>query len=1157
MKQIRGGDLGKENLTLTSGICELLEKNLDWIQGQDRLIKHVIFTFTRLIADHGRNLVLRQREIMLVITLIRKNFQLFVSLGRDVVRLLQMVSDISEFSTLLDDIAHAPQKLHPEFLGIENIWNSPTEIEYLVSRITPDMEYKLIFILQNVNSKLHYTYLERFRQRFFSQNGTETLYIDIIRYICAVVHPNNTILRSEVVQRWDIIRTILSYIRSIPIGQLAKFALFYDWFFYSPTVDKVMNIEPAILLIERSLLFTEKRVVVGSRNQIASNTIEFMVIMCKEFWPLWSNKFVYHFRLAMYDIIEKRVLETLASIYNSALMDSVTRSGLNYLFPMFLNLKIGELPESLMEDSILPAVVEKLPNPDEMSNGPDDLILTVNSLIKEGGSEKVEIITQEFLKRYSSSNSHTEEEASIALIIDCLSEHTISESENSFKKILIDGAFKCYSGLGLKERNRLCNLLIKISEVEYNFGQEFIVSSLTSSLAKDSKQFVLNYCKIKYSSEDIVPILTELFGNNLEMYYKHVPRFCDIYSEHLNGNAMFQRQVLSMIDPTTLLSLQTAIYSHQFQLFTKNLINFGLQISDWTSFEQFAGWRLAIAEILAFRENIQEHFGVIVSLLEFKGNEELYNAYYTLLLSVPISTITMRNILCSDLEKSIVYTTFDIISNRLPLSDFDSIIILTISEYSEKAIDNENQNLLNQMFDLKEAGELEKAYTNRTRFSLDNLSKLRRNIELWREKSSINSNVLSMSDTTEDTPLIENRTTRVTAEHAGSSILEALYHIICVVAGTGILQIPYALNQSGWIGLLFLCGSALVNHYTGSLIIKNLYYHGKRLEGYPHIGGEAFGKVGFYTVSFFYNTAMGGSVCLYLILTGMNLEELVGIFNHQRWTIIVSACLLIPFLLLKTLKEVGFVSLLGALASVVVVVIVVVVGGMEYEAYKDQVTHQWFNPKAFGSVLGTLCFSFGGNYVYPEVERSMAKPSSFKTVLTLGMITITTMYLAVGVVGYLTYGNLTVSPILLNLPPGIFLLMLGFSKTFSLAIITFHVVFACPLLLTTIACDLERALDCNTTMSRSLLRVTILSGICFLSVFLPYFADLMNLVGAVSNTMLIFILPIILDHVLHPTKSMPKILLHLFILIIGFTGGSLGTYDALLALYNDVTNKTF
>ncbi|KAJ3276566.1 hypothetical protein HDV01_004099 [Terramyces sp. JEL0728] len=458
-------------------------------------------------------------------------------------------------------------------------------------------------------------------------------------------------------------------------------------------------------------------------------------------------------------------------------------------------------------------------------------------------------------------------------------------------------------------------------------------------------------------------------------------------------------------------------------------------------------------------------------------------------------------------------TSFEVFLGRLSTSEFESTLLLTINEYTETAVQKDKEDQLSQMFESSEPAEeaiIHQSYVDRIRINFNNLSKLRRNILQWKESSPPQSSV----------------------------------------AGTGILQIPYALNQSGWIGVLFLFGSALVNHYTGSLIIKNLYTHGKRLEGYPHIGGEAFGSVGYYTVSFFYNTAMGGSVCLYLILTGMNLEELVGVFNHQRWTIIVSACLLVPYLSLKSLKEVGFVSLLGALASVVVMVIVVVVGGMEFDTYKDQVTHQWFNPKAFGTVLGTLCFSYGGNYVYPEVERSMAKPASFKTVLTLGMILITFMYLAVGIVGYLTYGNLTVSPILLNLPP-------GFSKTFGLAIITFHVVFACPLLLTTISLDLERALNFNTVVSRSFLRIIILASICFLSVFLPYFADLMNLIGAVSNTMLIFILPVILDHVLHPSKSLPKMLLHLFIVIIGLVGGSMGTYDALLALYNDVTNKTF
>lgn len=39
--------------------------------------------------------------------------------------------------------------------------------------------------------------------------------------------------------------------------------------------------------------------------------------------------------------------------------------------------------------------------------------------------------------------------------------------------------------------------------------------------------------------------------------------------------------------------------------------------------------------------------------------------------------------------------------------------------------------------------------------------------------------------------------------HAGSS-WTAYYNIVCVVAGTGTLGLPYSLRQGGWIGILIL-----------------------------------------------------------------------------------------------------------------------------------------------------------------------------------------------------------------------------------------------------------------------------------------------------------------------------------------------------------------
>ncbi|KAJ2986557.1 hypothetical protein HDV02_006653, partial [Globomyces sp. JEL0801] len=89
-------------------------------------------------------------------------------------------------------------------------------------------------------------------------------------------------------------------------------------------------------------------------------------------------------------------------------------------------------------------------------------------------------------------------------------------------------------------------------------------------------------------------------------------------------------------------------------------------------------------------------------------------------------------------------------------------------------------------------------------------------------------------DVEDNTPLLSSSNS-VQNPIVGATSYESLYHIVCVVAGTGLLQIPYAFSQAGWIGALLLIASAFVNWYTGNLIIKCLNHKGKRLEGYPHI----------------------------------------------------------------------------------------------------------------------------------------------------------------------------------------------------------------------------------------------------------------------------------------------------------------------------------
>ena len=199
---------------------------------------------------------------------------------------------------------------------------------------------------------------------------------------------------------------------------------------------------------------------------------------------------------------------------------------------------------------------------------------------------------------------------------------------------------------------------------------------------------------------------------------------------------------------------------------------------------------------------------------------------------------------------------------------------------------------------------------------------------------------------------------------AGISQNEATMNIICVIAGTGLLQIPYSLSQGGWLSILLLALSAIVNTYTGKAIISCLGYKvpsfGRDIQSYPDIGEAAFGQNGRIFVQLFYNMALCGSVCLYLILASINLQEMFGLLSKQMWILALSLSLLIPFVFIKSIKEVSIVSLMGAFASFIIVLLVLIGGTLDYPIYQHSVEHKMIEFEHLGAVLGTYCFSFGG-----------------------------------------------------------------------------------------------------------------------------------------------------------------------------------------------------
>jgi integrator complex subunit 3 len=255
MRYASGGDVSPKNIILVESLLDIYIENRAWLDKFPVLICMVVYTYLRLIEDHNipQLMSLRQKEVNFVITLIRERFSDVLTLGRDLVRLLQNVARVPEFNQLWQDVLQNPKSLCPTFTNVLQLLQTRTSRRYLQSRLTPDMERKLVFLTSQVRFGHHKKYQEWFQRQYLATPESQSLRSDMIRFIVGVIHPTNELLCSDIIPRWAVIGWLLTTCTSNVAASNAKLALFYDWLFYDPEKDNIMNIEPAILVMHHSM----------------------------------------------------------------------------------------------------------------------------------------------------------------------------------------------------------------------------------------------------------------------------------------------------------------------------------------------------------------------------------------------------------------------------------------------------------------------------------------------------------------------------------------------------------------------------------------------------------------------------------------------------------------------------------------------------------------------------------------------------------------------------------------------------------------------------------------------------------------------------------------------------------------------------------------
>ncbi|XP_024538045.1 integrator complex subunit 3 [Selaginella moellendorffii] len=332
LRQIVGGDTSPTNVWLAMQMLEVLTTKISWVTSNHGLLTSAVYTYLRLLPDHSmaKNSSvneLRQAEIKFCASMIREHFQECLGIGRDLIRLLQDVSSIAEFDAIWRDLLANPASFRvPSFTDIGQLYVVKTHTRYFQSRLTPEMEAQIKFMLTHVRMGSQRRYQGWFTQRFLSTPESETLVCDLIRYVCCVHHPSNQILQSDILPRWALIGWLLKCCKSNHVEANAKLALLYDWLFFVPKTDNIMNIEPGILVMFQSI---------PKYVDMTNSLLEFLFLLMEHYDP--PRKELLHRGVAasVEILVGKGVVRNLEPLATAPAIALPLREKLSQLFPLY------------------------------------------------------------------------------------------------------------------------------------------------------------------------------------------------------------------------------------------------------------------------------------------------------------------------------------------------------------------------------------------------------------------------------------------------------------------------------------------------------------------------------------------------------------------------------------------------------------------------------------------------------------------------------------------------------------------------------------------------------------------------------------------------------------------------------------------------------
>ncbi|KAL4441416.1 hypothetical protein ABPG74_013711 [Tetrahymena malaccensis] len=395
-----------------------------------------------------------------------------------------------------------------------------------------------------------------------------------------------------------------------------------------------------------------------------------------------------------------------------------------------------------------------------------------------------------------------------------------------------------------------------------------------------------------------------------------------------------------------------------------------------------------------------------------------------------------------------------------------------------------------------------------------------------------------------------------------SSKQEATVNLFKGYIGSGILALPYAFQQSGYLlaTIIFLM-IALIVYRTMDLLFQVAEKYGKKGMTYEQLAQLFFGRKGMFCVKFFIIIFQFGCCISYIIFFLKFFEHVFEDENetnklHEFLYLCIALAIILP---MNLINNISLFAKISFVANFFIICTLLAIIGYNIHLLIDSNTHQQnvrnetnlFDFSNLPLMIGVSIYSFECIGVIFSIKNTVEDDKVFKSIFKFTSVIITLLYVGFSILGAMAQGDSLSEIILFSLPKRSDVAY--FQITYAIALVMSYPLQLLPSLQIIESSRLIKSIikpqEKNYKMKRFFFRTFVTIIISSFAFLIPRFAIFLNLIGAFAGTALQFVFPVIMYNFSfqHDISQKQKIL-NYFYLGIGIIGGLASTIFSIVDL---------